>query len=302
MIHIKVPATSANMGSGFDSIGVAVKLYNNIWIEEIDKNLPLSIKIKKEQEIEIPTNEENLIYQTIVYFFNEINKPMPQVSIIQEDYVPMVRGLGSSATCIIGGLMAGNALAGYPCNKEELAKMATKLEGHPDNVVPAIYGNMVVGVMEKEDLKFVHIDIDTDLVFATMIPDFPVSTKDARDVLPDTYTREDMIYNSSRTALLVGSMLTKNYANLKVAVGDKIHQPYRKILIPNMEEILDNSIEFGGVASYLSGAGSTLMAIVEKDKSKEFEEKMNDYLRSLPNNWKLLMLQSDTQGAVYIEE
>lgn len=298
MFHIKVPATSANMGSGFDSIGLALQLYNHIWIEEVDGEGELQIEVKREQGIEIPTGKENLIYQTIDGFYKEIGKKLPSLHIIQEDFIPMARGLGSSAGCIVGGLFAGNALAGNPCTKDELAKIASKLEGHPDNAVPAIFGNMVVGVQNESKLKYVPIDVPEELVFATMIPEFPVATKDARAVLPDTYSRADMVFNSSRTALLVASMYTKDFDNLSVAMDDKIHQPFRSKLIPNMDNIFEQGTKFGALASYLSGAGSTLMSVVHKNNSNSFQRDMEEYLATLPDNWKLHMLEVDRQGVV----
>lgn len=298
MFHIKVPATSANMGAGFDSIGVAVQLYNHIWVEEIEGDNKLIIEVKREQSIPIPTNEKNLIYQTIKDFYAEIGKKLPSLHIIQEDFIPMARGLGSSAACIVGGLFAGNALAGNPCTKDELAKISARIEGHPDNAVPAIFGNMVVGVQNDTELKYVPIDVPKELVFATLVPEFPVETKDARSVLPDTYSKEDVIFNSSRTALLVASMFTKNFDNLSIAMDDKVHQPYRSKLIPDMDNIFENSSKFGALASYLSGAGSTLMSVVHENNENSFKNDMEEYLTTIPNNWKLQMLRVDNVGVV----
>lgn len=301
MIHIKVPATSANMGSGFDSIGVALQLYNHIWIEEIEGEGKLHIEVKRQQEIEIPTDKENLIYQTIADFYDRIGKKLPSLHIIQEDFIPMARGLGSSAACIVGALFAGNALAGNPYDKEELAKIASEIEGHPDNAVPAVFGNMVVGVQNFSDLKYVTVEVPEELIFGTLVPNFPVATKDARSVLPDTYSRKDMVFNSSRSALLVASMFTKNFDNLAVAMDDKIHQPYRRKLIPNMDNVLGHGMKFGALASYLSGAGSTLMAVVHENIEVEFKKNMEDYLKTIPDGWKLDMLKVDKSGVI-VEE
>ena len=296
MIHIRIPATSANMGPGFDSIGIAVELYNHIWVEE--QTTGLTIEVKRKQAIPVPTDESNLIYQTMKYFYDQKGLDMPGVKIIQEDYIPMVRGLGSSAACIVGGLFAANALAGNICDKDELAQMAAYLEGHPDNSNPAIYGSMVVGAQDEKSMGYVRLELPDDLIFATMIPDFPVSTADARRVLPDSYTRKDMVFNASRAALLVASMMTGKYENFDMAMEDCVHQPYRAQLIPGMYEIFAQAKEFGAVATYLSGAGSTLMAMVTKDKAEEFERKMSEYLGTLPHNWELNLLKADMQGVL----
>ena len=207
MIHIRIPATSANMGPGFDCIGVALELYNHLWVEEIPKGL--RIEVKRKQEIEIPMDESNLIYQTMKYFYDQKGLIMPGVHLIQEDYIPMVRGLGSSAACIVGGLIAANELAGRPCDKEELAQIAAKLEGHPDNSNPAIFGSMVVGAQDEEKMMHVRLDLPEDLVFAIMVPEFPVSTAKARGVLPEGYSRKEVVFNVSRGALLVASMMRR---------------------------------------------------------------------------------------------
>lgn len=300
MIHIKVPATSANMGPGFDSIGVALQLYNHIWVEEIPSGL--QIEIKRKQPIPIPTDESNLIYQTMCYFYKEKGLPVPGVHLIQEDFIPMVRGLGSSAACIVGGLMAANELAGRPCDKEELAQMAAKLEGHPDNSSPAIFGNMVVGAMDGAKLRHICMELPEDLVFAIMVPDFPVSTEKARGVLPDSYTRADVVYNVSRGALLVASLAEGKYENLEMAMEDRIHQPYRKTLIPHMEEIFEKAKETGALACYLSGAGSTLMAMTTEKNAEEFQKQMNVYFEGLPNHWEMTLLKPDIEGVTAMKE
>lgn len=296
MIHIRIPATSANMGPGFDSIGIAVELYNHIWVEE--QTTGLTIEVKRDQAIPVPTDETNLIYKTMKYFYEQKGLKMPGVHIVQEDYIPMVRGLGSSAACIVGGLFAANALAGNICDKDELAQMAAQLEGHPDNSNPAIYGSMVVGAQDENKMNHVRLELPDDLIFATMVPDFPVSTADARGVLPDNYTRKDMVFNASRAALLVASMMTGKYENFDMAMEDCVHQPYRAQLIPGMHEIFKHAKEFGAVASYLSGAGSTLMAMVTKDRAEEFERKMSAYLGTLEHNWELNLLKADMQGVL----
>ena len=281
MIHIRVPATSANMGPGFDSIGVALQLYNHLWVEEIPEGV--EIEIRKEQPIAIPTDESNLIYQTMRKLYDAKGLKMPGVRLIQSDDIPMVRGLGSSAACIVGGLMAANELAGRPCTKEELAEMAAQMEG-------------------EKNMKHVRLELPDDLFFAIMVPDFPVSTERSRSVLPKDYSRSDVVFNVSRAALLVASLMTGKFENLEMAMEDKIHQPYRKELIPHMEDIFAKAKESGATACYLSGAGSTLMAMVTKDKAETFRNQMSAYFAALPNNWQLTLLKPDLEGAVVVTE
>ncbi|MBO8434401.1 MAG: homoserine kinase [Tyzzerella sp.] len=300
MLHIRVPATSANMGSGFDSIGIALKLYNHLWFEEIEKGV--EIETKRKQLIEIPTDKTNLIYRTMVDFYAEIGKVMPGVRLIQEDYIPATRGLGSSAACIVAGLMAANHLSGCNYGKDELAQIAAKIEGHPDNSNPALLGGMVVGALDNNEMRYVKVGVPENLRFAIMVPDFPVSTSASRNVLPNEISRQDAIFNVSRAGLLVASMMTGNIDNLKMAMDDRLHQPYRRKLIPEMDRIFKASKGYGAVGTYLSGAGSTLMAVLTDSNAKEFENKMSAYLSSMPHEWELTLLEPDMEGAVIISE
>ncbi len=300
MMHIKVPATSANMGPGFDSIGVALQLYNHLWFEQIEEGL--EIIIKRKHEIEIPTDKNNLIYKTMVDFFAETGNVMPPVRLIQEDYIPMVRGLGSSAACIVAGLLAANHLSGCHYSREELAQIAAKIEGHPDNSNPALFGGMVVGATDYNEMRHVRLDLPNDLVFAIMVPNFPVSTHDARRVLPSTYDRSDAVFNASRAALLVASIYSGNYENLSMAMEDSIHQPYRSQLIPDMERIFKAAKNYGALGAYLSGAGSTLMAVLTDKQAETFQYKMTAYLKAIPNEWQLTLLKPDEKGAQLVAE
>ena len=300
MIHIRVPATSANMGSGFDSIGVALQLYNELWVEEIESGV--EIQVQRKQALEIPTDKNNLIYKTMTDFYSEIGRVLPGVRLIQKDHIPLTRGLGSSAACIVAGLLAANRLAGDPYTKDEISQIAAKLEGHPDNSNPALFGGMVVGALDAHEMRYVKLDLPENLIFAVMIPDFPVSTEDSRKVLPEMVSRADAIFNASRAALLVASVITGQIDNLKMAMDDRLHQPYRKELIPGMERIFKAAYGYGAKAAYLSGAGSTLIAVLTEDKAAAFEERMAAYLTSLPHEWRLMMLKPDKEGAKILND
>lgn len=293
MLSLKIPATTANMGPGFDSIGMALQLYNNILIEEIESGL--EIEIKNEGSFYIPRDETNLIYKTIDDFFKMIGKKTPGLKIIQEDNIPLTRGLGSSAACIVAGLMAANKLSNANISKREMAELAAKIEEHPDNSTPAIYGGMVIGAMENEKLEFIKIDVPKELTFNVMIPSFTLSTETARKVVPNNITLKDAIYNSSRTALLVASIMNKDFDKLETAMNDRFHQQYRMPIIPNMENIFKKSKEFGAKGVFLSGAGPTLIAIT-KDNNK-FYDVMNEFLKSLDGEWNIYLLKPDSNGA-----
>ena len=161
---------------------------------------------------------------------------------------------------------------------------------------------MVVGALGEKNMKHVRLELPDDLFFAIMVPDFPVSTERSRSVLPTAYSRSDVVFNVSRAALLVASLMTGKFENLEMAMEDKIHQPYRKELIPHMEDIFAKAKESGATACYLSGAGSTLMAMVTKDKAETFRNQMSAYFAALPNNWQLTLLKPDLEGAVVVTE
>ncbi len=298
MLHIQVPATTANMGPGFDSIGMAFKLYNNVWVKRLpDGNPKVVFTIKRNPELTVPTDETNLIYQTIVRFYKEldIKDRIPPIEITQEDYIPSTRGLGSSAACIVAGLYAANWLSGVGLTKDELANLATLIEGHPDNVAPAIFGGIVIGVMAGQRLEYIKLDNPglKRLKFAVMIPDFPLSTEKARGILPDNIKMKDGIFNASRTALMTAALLTGDFDKLRVAMDDCFHQPYRARILPDMEEIFGAAKGFGCKGIFLSGAGPTIIAAVTED---DFNNKMGQYLSGLKDKWSISFIEPDFDG------
>ena len=293
-LHIKVPATSANMGPGFDCAGIALKLYNELWVENIASGIEI---ISKDHKC-IPKDESNLIYSTIKDFYTHEHIEMPGIRIEQKDDIPMTRGLGSSAACVVGGLLAANRLSGRNYDIERLAQIAAEIEGHPDNSNPAIFGSMIISAMYEKGMQYVRINVPENLTFAVMIPDFTLSTKKARAVLPDSYARSQSIFNSSRTGLMVASMMTGKFENLRVAMDDMIHQPYRKSLIRGYDTVFDAARKSGSIAEYLSGAGPTLMALITDDKVESFEKNMNLILESLPDQWELRLLKPELGGAL----
>ena len=298
MIKVKVPATTANMGPGFDSIGMALQMYNIVFAEEIEEGLEIIIQ---EGSQDIPTDESNLIYKTICHFYKEIGHDVPGIRIIQQDHIPHTRGLGSSAACIVAGLHIANALSHSFFSKEELVQMAAQLEGHPDNTTPALLGGMTIGAMNHEDMKYVKIKVAENIHFAVMIPDFTLSTEKARAALPDQISLKDGVFNASRAALLAASMITGDTDNLAMAMEDRFHEPYREELIPNMREILQHATKCGAKGAFLSGAGPTLIAVIKNVVT--FRKEMVEYLDKLDSEWQVQMLQADPSGAkVWVDE
>lgn len=294
MIYVKTPATTANLGCGFDSIGMAFQMYNELWAEETDSGF--SVKVLREQEQPIPTDEGNLIYKTMKDFYQAVGKKLPGIRLYQKDSIPMTRGLGSSAACVVSGLLAANELSGAKLPLEEMVQMSAKLEGHPDNAAPALLGGIVVGALDEKELKYVRIPVPEALRFAVLVPSFPLSTEAARGVLPEMVPHKDAIFNTSRAGLLIASLMTGQLENLQMSFDDRLHQPYRKSIIPNMESIFEQAKALGAKGVFLSGAGPTIVAVL--DDAKDFEQKMQDYFATIDGGWTAQIIAPDETGAV----
>ena len=287
-MKFRIPATSANIGSGFDALGIALSMYNEVEIEESDR-----LEITSLDDVDVPTGEDNLIYVSACRLYEECGKPLPKgFRIAQSNVIPMTRGLGSSSACVAAGLLGANYLLGKPLSREELVNIACRIEGHPDNTTPALLGGLTSAAVE-----------DGRVYAVTFIPDFELKTSVARGILPKTVSREDAVYNLSRSALMAGSLATGNVENLRVAVKDRLHQPYRMGLIPGAEEIFRLSYEFGSYATYISGAGPTVMSIISRRYEEEFEnEVFRELERRSLGNWRMVILDVDSRGAQRIKQ
>lgn len=293
MLEIIVPATSANIGPGYDCLGIALNLYNKFYFEEIDEGI--IIEEKEKQYI----NEDNMVYKSMLYFFEKVkpNITPKGIKIKIVDEVPICRGLGSSATCIVAGLMAANYFSKSNLNKDEILKLATEIEGHPDNVAPAIYGNMIVSFMEDEKIYYDTIKVPEQLRFCALIPDFKLSTEKARAVLPKTIDHKDGVFNVSRATLLVTAFMNNNLELLKVACKDKFHQEYRSTLINDYDKVVNHSNKLNCLGTFLSGAGPTIMSLTSNE-DKNFLSEMESYLSTLDNSWEIKDLRCDFNGVI----
>lgn len=291
MIKIRVPATSANLGSGFDSLGIALKLYNSVEMEEFD-----GVEISTSDGTSVPTNRKNLIYTSAKFLYELCGRKFTGLRLVQENNIPMTRGMGSSSACIVAGLVGANALLDEPLTKDDLVNLAARLEGHPDNSTPAILGGLTSAVFDGNHVYSVKVPISGRLKFAAFIPDFELKTEVARAALPAEVSHKDAVYNLSRSALMTASLFSGKLENLRIAAGDKLHQPYRLKFIKGAEEIFDLAYKNGAYAAYISGAGPTLMAMVNVTDI-EFADHVKKELAATFPNWKLCMLDCDEQGA-----
>lgn len=291
MVKIRIPATTANMGPGFDTLGMALKIYNELEIEESS-----SIELLQDGRPSPVEMEENLIYTSMLEVLKRYNFKFEGIKInLAKCDIPMSRGLGSSAACIAGGIAAANYLMGNILTLDDFVRLATEIEGHPDNVSPAILGGMVVSFKQGDNITYSKLNVPKELKFAVMIPNFRVSTESARKVLPDCYSREDCVYNVSRIAMLVSSLYNNDLSKLRECTKDRIHQPYRKALISNTDDIFKMAENLGSLAEFISGSGPTLIAVINKD-SERFLKEMSNYLSTLDGEWKISLVEPDMEG------
>ena len=291
MIKITVPATSANFGPGFDCLGIALNLYNTFIFEEIDKGNEF---IGCSEEFK---NEDNLVYTSMKKCFEKIDYKPSGIRINMQCDIPVSRGLGSSAACILAGVMAANEMAGVPLNKAKILEIAVEIEGHPDNLAAALYGGMAVSIKDGERIYVEKIKLNSELKFCALIPDFTLSTQMSRSVLPKEIPYKDALFNIGRTALLIAALTNGNLDMIKIGCEDKLHQSYRGKLINNYEDIIRKCGELNSKAVFLSGAGPTIMNIINVD-DEDFNEKIIKYVSNLQDKWIAKPLDVDYKGAV----
>ena len=286
-VTVRVPATTANLGPGFDSFGLALTLYNDISLEETESGLEF---------IGCPAdyaNEDNLIFVAYKAAMDAMGIPVKGLKVTIDSNIPISRGLGSSAALLTAGAMGANALHGSPLSLQQVLEVTNPIEGHPDNLAPAIFGGLTASMMVGKQPITVPCTLHPDWKFLALVPDFPLSTSAARGVLPANYSRADAVYNVGRGALVIKALELGDEKLLAMAMDDKIHQPYRRKLIADYDAI-ESIVQQHGAAFALSGAGPTLLCVTRNDN-------LADILReALPAqtqaNWTVLSLEAEHKG------
>ena len=291
-VKVKVPATSANLGSGFDVAGLALTLYNTFTFELSEDGL--NIKGCPEQFC----NENNLTYQAFKRAAEVCGLEYQGVNIECSGEVPYTRGLGSSSTCIVAGIVGAFAFKDKVEERQEILELATSIEGHPDNVAPAIFGGVTVSVMEEDNVLTLNIPVKHDYRFVALIPPFTLSTEQSRAVLPQILPRKDAIKNVSHLALMVASLINGYDEGRKLGFKDRLHQPYRGDLIAGFDEIMavpekDEQV----LGAYLSGAGPTIMAVIHAD-DRMGVVRIKEELGDLIKDWRVNKLELDNRGYI----
>lgn len=265
-LKIRVPASSANLGPGFDCMGIALDWWNTIHVETIARGLEI------ECPHGLPRNKDNAVVQGLMLVYERAKQKMPPLRLQMDALIPIASGLGSSSAALVGGMLAGNALMGNPFSRDHLVTFATLLEGHPDNVAPALLGGLVVAVQEGEFVQAARIALPRHLRTVIFVPTQALLTKVSRGVLPSRIPRADAIYNAGRTALWVAALYEKRLDWLNQATRDRLHQPYRAKLVRGMDELFDAARNAGAKGVALSGAGPSIIAFTQGNTNKVARE------------------------------
>lgn len=281
MIRVRVPATSANLGPGFDSMGLALGLYNEFEFEEIESGIEI---IQDGAYRKNFPPERNLIYKAMRAVFEECGKEPSGLRIKIESKIPATRGLGSSAACIIGGMVGANAMYGL-LGPSDILGLASKMENHPDNVVPCLVGGFAVSYFDGKKVTYSKMALSDEISLAVIYPDSKLATGKARTTLPYKVSHRDAAYNAAHSALLVSAIAGKKYHLLSEAMKDKLHQPYRKKMNPDMDEIFALYREAGAYGTYLSGSGPSIAAIIPTKNKEKIREKMTAYAEAKKYNF-----------------
>ena len=298
---VKVPATTANIGPGFDCLGAALTLYNHFQFTPLSQNSEqLVIRASGPGANQLPTDANNLVYRAFVTLYQTLQQEPPPVQIDIHLQIPQARGLGSSATAIVAGLIGANQLANHPLKQSALLKLAIELEGHPDNVVPAMMGGCCLAAkgQNSKQWEICQINWSQDVIPIVAVPDFELKTDLARNVLPKTCSYDDAIFNTAHLGLLIKGLEQAKPILLRAALQDKLHQPYRQKLIPGFSEVYESAINAGAHGLVISGAGPTLLVLSDVQHTDQITNTLHNRWQEIGIRAEILTLKIDRQGAI----
>ena len=269
MLRVKVPASTANLGPGFDTLGMALSLFNYVEMEETGTQGELIIEVQGEGAASIAVDEKNVTWQAAQAVFQVTGCYPTGLHIRLHNEIPAARGLGSSAAARVGGLIAANYLVGEPLVREQLLALAVGLEGHPDNAAPALMGGLVAASFTERGLLYRRLEVPAGLQVIVAIPSYELSTQEAVRALPAMIPLRDAVFNLGQACLLITGFLTQDWPLIGQAMEDRIHQPYRAPLIPGLEEALKAARAAGALGAALSGAGPTVLALAIEEEGPD---------------------------------
>ena len=265
-IRVRIPATTTNLGSGFDCLGLALSLYNTVELEVGDGKTTVTVKGEGEEELHKP--ESNWVLLGIRKLYQKIGKHCPTLHLTLINKIPFSRGLGSSAAAYLGGLVSANLLSGKKLSNEEILELAVDREGHPDNVIPAYTGGLVISCRTKEKTLWIKCEKPKIPKMLVIIPDLPMGTSESRRILPKKVPFEDAVHNLTRTALLVGALNENRWDLLRNAMEDKLHQQYRDTKHKLFARSITAAYKAGALGAAMSGSGSSILAFVPNKNTK----------------------------------
>jgi homoserine kinase len=291
-IRLKVPATSANLGAGFDAMGIALTTYCYATFRATSGGLKITGCPEEFR------GEDNMAAQAFRAVEDRIGVPHSGVEIEIDSDIPVARGLGSSAVMLVAGAFAANEIYERPLSQAQLLEITTAIEGHPDNLAPAIYGGLCASIAEPGKLPVsAHYDVSDELRFVALVPDFPVSTADARRALPAQVSFKDAVFNISRLSLLPRAFQTADLGLISASLDDRLHQPSRAKLINGYELVRARALQAGAAGVVISGSGPTVLCVMKADSADGFADRMEKALRDMENHWECLVLDCDRAGA-----
>ncbi len=269
-VGVQIPATTANLGPGYDCLGLALGLHNEVALSLADE---LRVGIEGHGADALPTDDSHLVLEAARAAAAAAGEELPPVALGQVNRIPLARGLGSSSAAIVGGIVAGNELLSLGLSHKQMVDVAAEVEGHPDNVAPALLGGLTVCCVAQGEVFVQRLEVAPGLKCVVAIPDHAVSTPEARRVLPETVSHADAVFNLTRSSLVVAALVSGNFGLLGEAMRDRLHQPHRAHLVPGMQEVIDAALGAGAHGACLSGSGPTVAAFVS-DHGEEVKQAM----------------------------
>lgn len=292
MRTITIPASSANMGPGFDCLGVALTCYNTVSFEFMESGLLIDLPV--EDRGRIPADERNLVYRVFADTLRLFGEKLPGVHFSQTNGIPAMRGMGSSSACVVAGVAMANAYMGDRLSLDDQIQLCANEEGHPDNILPTLVGGFAVGCIDGGTVHYLRFDPPQGLKCALFIPPFSLSTRKARAALPKHVPLKDAVFNLSHASLVTAALARGELSLLRYAMQDALHQPYRKPLVPGYDEIVRIAAEAGALATCLSGAGPAMISFLEGGEG--FAEAVLPGLKALSGGWQMRLLEIDPLG------
>ena len=303
-VCVKVPASTSNLGPGFDVLGLALGLYNEVELEIVNRvsgknGSRLEIEIEGEGKNSLPRDERNLIWKAALKTFHQLKFATGRFGfrLKAKNRIPLARGLGSSAAAILAGSLAANALAHNKLSKDEILKLAVGMEGHPDNLAAQLFGGFCIADAIGDGIDVIKLKPPKHFVAVLCVPEFELSTKIARKALPPKIPHRDGVANVGRIALFLGKLFSGEFKNLKAVMEDRLHQPYRKHLIPGFDLAVEKGYQAGAHGVALSGAGPSIFAFAEPSKADRVGTAMEKGFSAARIKAKSLVLDFDLKGA-----